>query len=176
MNAQEMGVSKGRTAITGSFGYSSNDNGTTKTTGFSIAPGIMYFVTDNISLDGMVRYANTDNGAAIATKVNTFGFGVGASYYFSPKTTFSPFLSAAVGYSSNSSTTGSAASVSSSNLNFGVTPGLNYFLNKRFALKVQMDGLLNYNSFSPATGSSTSDINFGLDMNNLRFGINYFIK
>jgi outer membrane protein len=176
MNAQEMGVSKGRTSISGSFGYSSNDNGTLKSTNFGIAPSISYMVTDNIGLNGMIKYSGSDDGATVATKLSTFGFGVGASYFFSAKTQFSPYLSAAIGYGSNSTSIGSGASVSSSNINFGVTPGVNFFLNNRFALKAEIDGLLTYNSNSPATGSSTSNINFGLNMNKLMFGISYFIK
>lgn len=183
-NAQDLGFAKKNIALTGSLGYNSTDNGaaiSTKTSTFGIMPSIQYFIQDNISLNAGLGFQSntTSTGGTNTFEGTSFGFGVGANYYFM-KGQFSPFLGLGITYDMGTQKTPpSTIETKVNTLGINLMPGINYFLAKNWAINATV-GRLGFNSVSTTVGSaaSVSSSDFGLNVNlaSVGFGVSYVFK
>ena len=187
-NAQDSGASvngfsKGNLFISGSVGVSSEKTGNVKANGFTFSPRVGYFVSNNIAVGVALGFdsSKNDNGVNTINKGNQFSAGAFGRYYFMPSSQFSVFGQLGFNIDSTKSTTDvtfgnvTTSTVSKAN-GFGVAlaPGVSYFLSNHFAIEATW-GVLNFNSKKPdvAGADTTTNVNFGLNLNNLNFGLVY---
>ncbi|MFM9988480.1 outer membrane beta-barrel protein [Flavobacterium sp.] len=177
------GFSKGNLFISGSVGVTSEKTGDVKSTGFNFSPKAGYFVSNNIAVGLALGVGSTkdDNGVNTIVKDNNFSVGAFGRYYFTPSSQFSVFGQLGFDVNSTKSTTDvtvgnvTTSTVSKAN-GFGVAlaPGVSYFLSNHFAIEAAW-GVLNFNSNKPdvAGADATTNVNFGLNLNDLNFGLVY---
>ena len=68
------GFAKGDLFLTGAFNYSSTKAGDVKTDGLTLAPGIGYFLTDNVALVGALEIGSSKDASEV--KTSTLGLHV----------------------------------------------------------------------------------------------------
>ena len=173
VQAQEEGFVKGDIFISGSAGYSSEDQGTEESSSFIIAPRIGYFVSENIAIGAVLGYSSQKveeelSGAEI--KTNTTNLGAFGRYYFSPASKFSLFGELGIAYVSTELEAG-GADVTLDGFGINVGPGIGYFLNSNFALEAYW-GALNYTSLS-TDGFESKSFSIGADLVNINLGLIY---
>ena len=171
------GFAKGDVFMTGAVNFSSSKytaDGNFKENGFTIAPSIGFFVTENIALGAGISYNSTsveEIEGADETKTSTIGFEVMGRYYFTPANQFSVFGQLSVGYAS---TDFDAADVKVNGFGIGAAPGVSYFISDNFALEASW-GVLSYASAKADVdgAEASNDFQFGLDLTNINFGLVY---
>jgi opacity protein-like surface antigen len=182
-SASGSGFSKGNLFISGSVGVTSEKTGDVKSTGFNFSPKAGYFVSNNIAVGVALGFDSTkdDNGVNTIVKDNNFSVGAFGRYYFTPSSQFSVFGQLGFDVNSTKSTTDvTVANVTTSTESkangFGVAlaPGVSYFLSNHFAIEASW-GVLNFNSNKPdvANADTTTNVDFGLNLNDLNFGLVY---
>ena len=180
-NAQETesnGFAKGDVFLSGTVGFSSETTGDAKITGFNIAPSAGYFVSENIAVGLTLGYNSLknempSNPVTSESKYTSFGVGAFGRYYFTPANSFSLFGQLGVGYENGKLEQNSNESKTDS-FNIGVAPGINYFVSEHFALEATF-GILGYSTSKPDFdgADSTNSFDFGLNLDNINFGIVY---
>ncbi len=179
-NAQEKesteGFKNGDIFISGSFniGSSKYTEDNYKESSFSVAPSVGFFVTDNIAIGGTIGYGSskvTENEGDPSTKINTLSVGAFGRYYTTPASKFSVFGQLGVAYSS---TDFDALDYKVNGFGVVLSPGVNYFLNNNFAIEASWGALSYTNSKPDFDGAETSNsFEFGLDLDNINFGLLY---
>ncbi len=177
-NAQETtngGFAQGDAFISGAVGFGTESTGDFKTNVFTVSPRAAYFLTDNISLGVALGYTSIKEEAPLTEDVTTsvFEAGVFGRYYFMPSSQFSLFGQLGVGYQTLKEEQGDFED-KSNGFNVGLAPGISYFVSEHFALEATF-GILGYNTTKPdADGAESTDtFQFGLNMNDINFGIVY---
>ena len=131
------GFSKGDLYLTGTAGFSSSSTGDAKDSGFTLAPGLGYFLSENLALEGGLTFKSgtTNSGAPGADDFKTTGFGVnaGVKYFWTPASKFSLSIGGNLSYMSNKTDDGTFNSTSKV-IGLNVPVGLNYFVSNDFAL------------------------------------------
>ena len=188
VNAQEdkevgKGFANGDLFMSGTVGFSSTKTGDFKSDSFTVAPGIGYFVSDNIAIGASLSYSSgssfeelTGDGAYYEVDTNAFGIGAFARYYVTPASEFSFFGEFSVGYSTAKSEikdfSGSEYTVNG----FGarLAPGISYFISRNFALEATI-GALSYISTKPDIdgAKSTNNFDLNLNLNDVNLGLIY---
>lgn len=183
-NAQEEksngGFSKGDVFVSGSFGitsdkaYDMNTGDLLKTNGFSIAPKVGFFVTENIAIGGKLGFGSSKvevDGVSGEDKVNDLTVGAFGRYYFTPGSQFSLFGDLGVDYMS---TNYDSFDVKRNGINAGLGLGMNYFVSSNFSLEAGL-GLLNFSSMKFDFDGAENETSFGLGANltNISLGVNY---
>ncbi len=177
-NAQEEakgeGFSKGDVFISGSVGFSSNDNKATgvKTDMFNVTPRAAYFVTENIAVGLSLGFAQTKEADDKATEFKVGAFG---RYYFTPASKFSVFGQLGFDYFNNkveTSTPLGSVEAKSNGFDVAVAPGVSYFVSKNFALEATF-GRLGYRTSKPDGGEATNNFGLNVDLSNINLGLVY---
>lgn len=183
-NAQEEksngGFSKGDVFVSGSFGitsdkaYDMNSGDLLKTNGFSIAPKVGFFVTENIAIGGKLGFGSSKvevDGVSGENKVNDLTVGAFGRYYFTPGSQFSLFGDLGVDYMS---TNYDSMDLKRNGINAGLGLGMNYFVSSNFSLEAGL-GLLNFSSMKFDFDGAENETSFGLGANltNISLGVNY---
>lgn len=175
-NAQDKEVSegfaKGDLYLSGTAGFASSKTGDFKTDGFTLSPGLGYFLTENIALEGQLTYASTkvDNGV-VDDKSTGVGAAIGAKYFWTPASKFSLSLGANISYLS---TKFDDADVTEKEIGISIPLGLNYFVSNDFALTASWGGF-GYSSNDNGGDGAEKTNSFGLavDMSTINFGLLY---
>jgi outer membrane protein len=179
-SASGSGFSKGNLFISGSVGVGSEKTGNEKINDFNFSPRAAYFVTNNIAVGVALGFDSRKNDDGVNTIIKDTQFSAGAfgRYYFTPSSQFSVFGQLGFDVNSTKTTTNVTGlpSVESKSNGFGVAlaPGVSYFLSNHFAIEAAW-GVLNFNSNKPdvANADTTTNVNFGLNLNDLNFGLVY---
>jgi hypothetical protein len=146
-------IGKGTVMVGGSLGFNTGEG----TSQFNMNPNIGFFVGDNFALGGFVSYSSRNFGN---TKVNDFGVGPFARYYFGVTQT-KPFLVTEFEYLS---TTTRVDEIKTTASGFGFLFGMGFsaFINETVAI----EGITgyNYNDFKDADGSGGFAMRFGFQI------------
>ena len=189
------GFAKGDLYLTGSVGFSSVSTSDAKSSSSTVAPGLGYFLTENVAIQANIGISSgkdnrakldIDNNGTIDTDtydVNNSGMGinVGVKYFWNAASKFSVSIGGDVSYGSIKSelTTNNVVPNPSTNtttkvLGFNVPLGLNYFVSKNFALNSSWGGLGYSSNDNGGNGAEkTTGFNLSLDTTNLSFGMIY---
>lgn len=169
------GFAKGDLYLTGTAAFSSEKTGDVKVDGFTLSPGLGYFLTENIALEGglSILSANADNGAGDELKASGFGFNAGARYFWTPASKFSLSVGANISYTSTKLDDGTA-DFTTKEIGFNIPLGMNYFVSNDFALTAQWGGLGYSSNDNGGNGAEkTTGLNLGLDLSTINFGLIY---
>jgi outer membrane protein len=160
-NAQDngsFGFAKGDYVLGGNLSFSSEDNGTTKTSASTISPELSYFMTDKFSIGAGLTLGSSDNGTI---KASSFSLDLGGRYYFLDLgSRFKTYTSFGVGFGSMDSGVSGAEKVST--MSFGAGLGMNYFVTSRLAINWGLSNILSYGSMKQGDVSMSS---LDLDVN-----------
>jgi len=180
-NAQ---FTKGDKFTSSSLGYSSSTMGDWKSSSFSLAPSVGYFVSDNLSIGvgiGIGSNSSEDlnpanNKVEKYEDVSSFSFGAHANYFFTPAEKFSFFANIGFDYTSknNKIATDLMPKATYSGFGLSVVPSVSYFLNNRLAMQASY-GSVGYNTMKSDAAGAKSENNLGvnLDMSSIGFGLTY---
>ena len=171
------GFAQGSTFITGAVGFASESVAEEKTSGFTIAPSVGYFVTPNIAIGAKLGYTSLKNEeGSYEETTDLLTAGVFGRYYWMPASKFSIFAELGADYRNSSFDSGVAGISKAKSNGFGVAvaPGINYFVSSNFALEAKV-GVAGYNSDKPdfAGAESQDNFNIGLDLNDVTLGLVY---
>ena len=173
------GFAKGDLYLTGTAAFSNEKTEEQKVSGFTLSPGVGYFITENIAIEGQINFDSaTDNdGAGTETKSNGFGIAAGAKYFWTPASKFSLSIGANISYMSTKVevTTGAGSvdgTVKETGLNIPL--GMNYFVSNNFALTASWGGFGYSSNDNGGDGApKTTGFNLGLDLSTINFGLIY---
>ena len=170
------GFAQGSTFITGAVGFASESIAEEKTSGFTIAPSVGYFVTPNIAIGAKLGYTSLKNEEGSDEETtDLLTAGVFGRYYWMPASKFSIFAELGADYRSLTEDDNTISNEYKSNgFAIQLAPGMNYFLNNNFALEAKV-GVLGYSSDKPDyTGAEATDnFNIGLNLNDITLGLVY---
>lgn len=171
------GFGKGDLYLSGTAGFSSEKEGDRKDDGFTLAPGVGYFLTENIALEGQLNFKSgkTNSGAPGSDDVKTTGFGIaaGAKYFWTPASQFSLSLGANLSYMSTKVDFG-GGDVTEKEIGFNIPVGLHYFVSNDFALTSTWGGFGYSSNDNGGNGAEkTNKFNLGLDLSTISFGLLY---
>ena len=170
------GFSNGDLYLTGTAGFSSSKTGDAKDNGFTLSPGLGYFLSENLALEGalMINSGTTNSGVvgAVDNKKTGFGIAAGVKYFWTPASKFSLSLGGNISYMSTKTDNG--VSTTSKEIGFNIPLGLNYFVSNDFALTSTWGGFGYSSNDNGGNGAEKSDgFNLGLDMSSIKFGLLY---
>ena len=170
------GFSKGDLYLSGTANYSSATQGNAKTSGFTLSPGLGYFLTENIALEGNLNITSgtSNTGAGPDSKNTGFGIAAGVKYFWTPASKFSLSVGGKISYDSNKTDDGVNPSTTGKTIGLNVPVGLNYFVSSNFALTSTWGGLGYSSNDNGGNGAPKTDkISLGLDMSSVSFGLLY---
>jgi len=169
------GFAKGDLYVSGTANLSNEKTGDVKTDKLTLAPGIGYFLTDNVALEGNLNISSgkdVDATTLAETKKSGFGVAVGVKYFWTPASQFSLSIGGKISYDSNKTDTG--VSTTSKVIGLNVPVGLHYFVSDSFAITSTWGGLGYTSDDNGGDGAEkTNKINLGLDMSAISFGLIY---
>lgn len=171
------GFKKGDAFITGSVGFNSRKDDTSKGNSFTFSPTVGYFVSDNIAIGAALTYMGQklEYDASPEVKTASYGAGLFGRYYFTPTNKFSFFGELGANY--NHSISKREGSPNQTGDGFGIQagPGINYFVSPHFSLQSYV-GLIYYGTSkykAPAGDNKSSGFNAGLNFSQVSFGLLY---
>ena len=172
------GFSSGDAYLTGTAGFRSEKEGDNKTDGFTLSPGLGYFISDNLAIEGQLAYVSgkNDDGQGdpdSVTKTTGIGLAAGVKYFWTPASKFSLSLGGNVSYASVKADFGTGDTTSKI-IGFNVPLGLHYFVSNDFALTASWGGF-GYSSNDNGGDGAEKTNSFGLavDMSTINFGLLY---
>lgn len=161
------GFAKGDLYLTGAFNFSNEKTGDVKTDGLSVAPGVGYFLTDNVALVGALEFGSSKDAAEV--KTSTLGLHAGVKYFWTPASQFSLSIGGELSYD-----TAKTGDVKNNTIGLNVPVGLHYFVSDSFAITSTWGGLGYSSSKDDTTGAeATTKLGLGLDMTAISFGLIY---
>ncbi len=171
------GFANGDLYLTGTAGFNNTKTGNAKADGFTLSPGLGYFIADNIAIEGQLTYTsgkdnNTVDFPGQDFKTTGFGIGAGARYYWTPASQFSLSIGANVTYMSTKEEVGSA-SRTGKEIGLNIPLGMNYFVSNDFALTSTWGGFGYSSNDNYGVGDKTTGFNLGLDLSTIKFGLLY---
>jgi opacity protein-like surface antigen len=169
------GFAKGDLYLTGTAGFSSEKTGDSKLDGFTLSPGLGYFLSENIALEGGLSILSdkSDDGAGNEEKASGFGFNAGARYFWTPASKFSLSVGANISYTSTKFDDGTFDSTEKE-IGFNIPLGLNYFVANNWALTASWGGFGYSSNDNGGDGAEkTTGFNLGLDLSTINFGLIY---
>jgi opacity protein-like surface antigen len=173
------GFSKGDLYLTGTAGFSSTKEGDSKLDGFTLSPGLGYFLSENLALEGQLTYMSDkdDDGAGTETKESGFGIAAGVKYFWTPASKFSLSIGGNISYMSTKvevSTPIGSGEGTEKEIGFNIPVGLNYFVSNDFAITSTWGGFGYSSNDNGGNGADkTTGFNLGLDMSTISFGLLY---
>lgn len=154
-NAQDAKPGTGKVFALGTIGYSNQSvtpdgDETTSKGNFTFAPGIGYFVNDNIAIGGRLSYSMMlEEDMKGGT---TFGLGGFARMYksLSESNNFYLFGEGALGFASTTDQydDGEAAPKAINSFGIGVAPGFGWYPGNKFAVEFTLPNLFSFTSTS----------------------------
>jgi long-subunit fatty acid transport protein len=166
------GFAKGDLYLSGTFNLSNQKQGDAKADGLVIAPGLGYFLTENLALEGSLAYASAkvDDGTT-SSKDSGFGVSAGVSYFWTPASKFSLSLGGHLSYFTSKN---DASDVKTNTIGVNVPLGLHYFVSDDFAITTSWGGLSYTSSKADTTGADAlNSLSLGLDLSSVNFGLIY---
>ncbi len=175
------GFSMGDVYLTGTFQFSSEKTGDFKTDTFTIAPGLGYFLSENLALEGSLAYISGKDmvdvfgdGDFYEVKNSGFGINAGVKYFFTPANKFSLSIGGNVSYISLKNEISGLGENESKVIGINVPLGLNYFVSDSFALTSSWGGFGYSSNDNGGDGAEkTTGFQLGLDMSEITFGLLY---
>lgn len=177
-NAQEKsngGFSKGDVFASGAVGFGSSKTGDAKSSSFTFAPAVGYFVTENIAAGARLGFgsASEDNGTG-EDKMSSFGLEAFARYYYTPASQFSVYGELAIGMGSEKVEPAGVGETKSKTFGVNAGVGVSYFLNSNFAIEAGWAGLgYNTNDNGGNGAEKTNDFGLNVDLSSVNFGLVY---
>ncbi|MBS1533848.1 MAG: porin family protein [Bacteroidetes bacterium] len=169
------GFSQGDLYLTGTANLTNSKTGDVKSDGLTLAPGVGYFLTENIALEGSLSFKSgkDTNAAGVETKTSGFGIAAGAKYLFTPADKFSLSIGGNISYMSTKVEVG-GGDATTKEIGINVPVGLNYFVSSNFALTSTWGGLGYSSNDNGGKGADkTNKFGLGLDMSSISFGLLY---
>jgi hypothetical protein len=146
-------IEKGTVMVGGNLGLKTGDG----TSEILVNPNIGFFVANNFTIGGHVNYSSRELGA---TKVNEFGIGPFARYYFGVTST-KPFLVTEFDFLSSTTKVGEQK-ITTSGTGFLFGMGFAAFINETVAI----EGITGYNyaKYKETSGSGGFAMRFGFQI------------
>ena len=170
------GFSKGDLYLTGTAGFSSSKTGNAKDNGFTLSPGLGYFLSENLALEGGLSFkSGTTNGGGGGADTKTTGIGInaGVKYFWTPASKFSLSIGGNISYMSNKNDNGVTSSTEKV-IGLNVPVGFNYFVSNDFALTSTWGGFGYSSDDNGGNGVDKTDgFKLGLDLSSISFGLLY---
>ena len=171
------GFSKGDVYLTGTANYQSTKQGDAKSSGLTLAPGLGYFLSENLALEGNLSISsgttNSGNPGSQDFKTTGFGIAAGVKYFWTPASKFSLSIGGKISYNSDKTDNG-VGTFTGKTIGLNIPVGLNYFVSNNFAITSTWGGLGYSSNDNGGNGADKTDrINFGLDMSSISFGLLY---
>ena len=180
-NAQ---IAKGTTYISGQVGYEGVKNNNTEVNNdtFSIVPTVGYFVSNDVAVGLGIGYATTSTKAPTlageaknstsAIVVEPF---VRKYWNLGEKLYFFGQLSVPMAWGNDKAELSGTEVSKDKFSSYGVVikPGLDYVINKNWSVEATI-GKFGYESASYKDAESVENYGFGLNFNNVGFGVKYF--
>ena len=174
------GFAKGDLYLTGTAGFSDEKTDDAKVSGFTLSPGLGYFLTENIALEGQLSFgSNSDNTTedfpGLEVKENSVGIAVGARYFWTPASKFSLSVGANISYTSTKSEVETIpGDFTEKEIGLNIPLGMNYFVSNDFALTASWGGFGYSSNDNGGDGApKTTGFNLGLDLSTINFGLIY---
>ena len=160
--------------LSGTFSFSSTKTGDFKTDSFTVAPGLGYFISDNLAIEGSLAYLSAKNDDGIdEEKSSGFGIAAGIRYFWTPATKFSLSIGGNVSYASVKFEDSFGDSTSKI-IGVNIPVGLHYFVSDSFAITTTWGGFGYSSDDNGGDGAEkTNSFELGLDMSNVSFGLLY---
>ena len=168
------GFAKGDLYLTGTAGFSNVKTGDSKDNSFTLSPGLGYFITENVALEGQLSYmSGTVENAGVETKTDGFGITAGAKYFWTPASRFSLSLGGNISYMSSKVEVG-GGDFTEKEIGINIPLGLHYFVSDSFAITSSYGGFGYSSNDNGGNGADkTNGFNLGLDMSSISFGLIY---
>jgi outer membrane protein len=171
------GFANGDLYLTGTAGFNSSKTGDAKNDSFEVSPGLGYFITDNIAIEGQLTFESgkTNSGVPGADDNKTTGFGIaaGAKYFWTPASKFSLSIGANLSYMSTKNDDGTT-DFTEKEIGFNIPVGLHYFVSNDFAITSSWGGFGYSSNDNGGDGAEkTNSFNLGLDLSSINFGLIY---
>jgi hypothetical protein len=175
------GFAKGDLYLSGTVGFSNSKTGDFKTDGYELSPGLGYFITENIALEGQLSIMGgkdfqdvLGDGDLYEVKTSGFGISAGARYFWTPASKFSLSIGANLSYDSIKEDATGLGDRTRKVIGLNVPVGLNYFVANNFALTANWGGFGYSSDDNGGDGAEkTTGFNLGLDMSTINFGLLY---
>lgn len=168
------GFAKGDLYLSGTFNFSSDKTGDLKNDSFTIAPGLGYFISDNLAIEGSLAFlsAKEDDGID-EEKSSGFGINAGVKYFWTPASKFSLSVGGNISYASVKFENGFGDSTSKI-IGVNIPVGLHYFVSNDFAITTSWGGFGYSSNDNGGDGAEkTTGFELGLDMSTVSFGLLY---
>lgn len=175
------GFGKGDLYLSGTANFSSSKTGDFKSDSFTVAPGLGYFLTENLAIEGSIGFTSgTDNvdffndGDIYEVKTSGLGINAGVRYFWTPASKFSLSVGGNISYASIKTDVDGVGDSTSKVIGVNVPVGLNYFVSNNFALTATWGGLGYSSNDNGGDGADkTNGFDLGLDMSSINFGLIY---
>lgn len=131
---------------------------------YGFSPKFGYFLNDKVAIGAKLNYESRETEAT-DTKINVFGVGAFARYYFLEldQKRFKAFGEAGLGFGSNK-TEFQGVEDTDNSITADLNIGLNYFITKNIAVTFTLANVLSYNSVSPENGPSSDTFNLNINL------------
>ncbi len=179
VNAQEDettgGFAKGDFFASGTVGFNSVSQGEAKDNELTFSPAVGYFISENIALEfNLLVGSSKSEFAGAEDKLNSFGAGLGATYFFTPADRFSFTTGVGVAYINSKFEPAGGGELKNNTFAVAVAPGVNYFISDCFALRASI-GALSYTSSKDDVDGAEAANSFALnlDLSDINFGLTY---
>jgi hypothetical protein len=131
---------------------------------YGFSPKFGYFLNDKVAIGAKLNYESSETEAT-DTKINVFGVGAFARYYFLEldQKRFKAFGEAGLGFGSNK-TEFQGVEDTDNSITADLNIGLNYFITKNIAVTFTLANVLSYNSVSPENGPSSDTFNLNINL------------
>jgi outer membrane protein len=175
------GFGKGDLYLSGTFNFSNSKTGDLKTDSFTVAPGLGYFITENLAVEGSLAFTSGkdvvdlfNDGDLYEVKNSGFGINAGLKYFWTPASKFSLSIGGNVSYASIKSEVDGLGESTSKIIGLNVPVGLHYFVSDSFAITSTWGGFGYSSNDNGGDGAEkTTGFNLGLDMSTINFGLIY---
>ncbi|MBF6641078.1 porin family protein [Flavobacterium sp. J49] len=175
------GFSKGDLYLSGTFNFSNSKTGDFKTDSFTVAPGLGYFLTENLAIEGSLGFTSgketldiTGDGDFFEVKSSGFGINAGVKYFWTPASKFSLSVGGNVSYASIKAEVDGLGESTSKIMGLNVPVGLHYFVSDKFAITTSWGGFAYSSNDNGGNGAEkTNTFDLGLDLSEVSFGLIY---
>ncbi len=169
------GFANGDLYLTGTAGFSSDKTGDAKSDGFTLSPGVGYFIADNLAIEGQLSFMSgkDDDGQGNELKSSGFGLAAGVKYFWTPASKFSLSIGGNLSYMSTKYDNG-AGDATFKEIGLNIPLGLHYFVSNDFAITSTWGGFGYSSNDNGGNGADKSTgFNLGVDLSSISFGLLY---
>ena len=175
------GFSNGDLYLSGAAGFNSSKTGDFKTDSWTLSPGVGYFISDNLAIEGQLNLMGgkdyqdvLGDGDLYEVKTSGFGIAAGVKYFWTPASKFSLSIGGNLSYDSIKEDATGLGDRTRKVIGLNVPLGLNYFVSNDFALTTTWGGFGYSSDDNGGDGQEkTTGFNLGLDLSSISFGLLY---